>query len=73
MLERFAHTANGPSHVSEFDVARTSAHIPHSVVLTNCAVNWGGDRDDTNARSLSGLEVASLFSQQSAPTRMHFF
>ena len=26
VLERFAHTANGPSHVSEFDVACTSAH-----------------------------------------------
>ena len=56
-----------------YNVACTSAHIPHSMVLTNCAVNWGGDRDGTNARSLSGLELASLFSQQGAPTRVHFF
>ena len=41
--------------------------------MINCAVNWGGDRDGTNARSLSGLELASLFSQLGAPTRMHFF
>ena len=72
MLER-AHTANGPSHVSEFNVACISAHIPHSMVLTKCAVNWGGDRDGTNDRSLSGQELASLFSQEGAPTRMHFF
>ena len=25
----WAHTANGPCHVSEYDVASTSAHIPH--------------------------------------------
>ena len=73
MLERLAHTAKLPSHVSEFFFARTFAHIPYRMVLTNCAVNWGGDRDGTNARSLSGLELASLFSQKGARTRMHFF
>ena len=73
MLERLAHDANGPSQVSEFNVACTSEHIPHSMVLTNCAVNWSGDHDDTNARILSGLELASLFSQQGAQNRMHFF
>ena len=51
VLERLDHTANGPSHVSEFNVACTSA------------LNWGGDHDGTNARSLSSLELASLFSQ----------
>ena len=61
VLERLAHTANGPHHVSEFNVACTSAHIPHSMVLPDCAMNWAGDRDGTNALSLSGLELASLF------------
>ena len=45
----------------------------YHLIMTNCAVNWGGDRDGTNARSLSGLELSSLFSQKGAPTRMHFF